>query len=460
MARNSENVSPSWLTAPVRDGARGFLAFAKDLFGARTVLDVYVWRSGASLVLGLSVNPTLFNRSLPNGVFRGAHTDYQAQRALGLPVSLRRVPGGYYLDGGAGQTMSQPEAFVGEVFDGLDTIVTEWVVNHLGGSATQGRVAVLPAPATPATNVGQPYYSTKAGRLYPQTPPEGLVRLADGTRGLDPCRAGAGRLERPSWGTGKVSWRSGQTAMYVTHCVNLDRPVAAGIKRCAGLLYPSLAIASRPAVVFGRLALFADIGVVETALAGAPDAHRLVADRDSTLVYPTDVWTETTTGFMGEHSQRLYAQAVGLWAPSIWTSENSFAVLGPRAGEDHHADHLDEDGHVLRTWSAMNRVLQRKHRAYAAVRTGEEADEVAMRYRLSGHAALSYPYMEAKVHRILPLEAFMFAVAPEDNKARARQWLRSAGYPGKTIFVEDASQDPWVYGAQCSAAVAAAGPLT
>lgn len=424
--------------------AHPLLQAVRDTFGSRTVTDLFVWVNKHDTVcVGLQVNPKLFARFLPDGEFpSSAYIDARLQRAVGFEVQLAGGRRDLYVTGGAGPTMSGPSTTIGEIFDGLDSILSIWAEGN-GHGLENGAARVLPAPATPGVEPGQPYYSARLKKVMPQERPSGAIDLG-GQLGLDPCAAGAGILDLQSIRTGQISWAVGKQRVVVTHCVRTKfqtRETADNIYRCGGLLYPSLAIADRPSVGFGRLALFADMGLAEIGVKGGPHGLNTRFDPGAINVYSSDVWTEVTSDFMRHHSQMLYQQAVGLWSPDIYTHTNHLAVLGPRLMEEKQED----DPGVLKTWAALNRTLKARLAYYARARTEADVDVLISRVRDS---IMRYPYLEAKAHRIVPMTAFPVAVVPSTEYTEAEAWLRFAGFKGKLLGVRGASEDMWQYGAE------------
>jgi hypothetical protein len=428
--------------------AHPLLEALRTTFGARTITDLFVWVDKRGTVcVGLQVNPKLFARFLPNGEFpSSAYIDARLQRAVGFEITLKRSGRDLYVEGGAGQTMDVPSAFIGSIFDGLDSILTVWAQEN---GFRDGVSRVLPAPSTPGVEPGQPYYSARLKKVLVQERPSGVISFDGqpdlvGQRGLDPCAAGAGILDLQSVRTGQISWAVGKQRAVVTHCVRAEfqtRATADAIYRCGGLLYPSLAIADRPSVGFGRLALFADMGLAEIGVKGGPHGLNPRFDPGAINVYSSDVWTEVTSDFMKHHSQMLYQQAVGLWSPDIYTSNNHLAVLGPRLMEENQED----DPGVLKTWAALNRVLKTRLATYARAKSEADVDLLRVHFFES---ILRYPYLEAKAHRIVPMTAFPVAVVPSSEYTEAEAWLRFAGFKGKLLGVRGASEDMWKYGAE------------
>lgn len=407
---------------------RVLLRALKGIFGSTTVLDLFVWETEETFVVGIQVSPKLFNRYLPDFMFeRAKNIDARFQRALGFEVEIEPRWGN--LRSPVGQTMGD-SATLGEIFDGLETSLGVYA-----GQEEKAEVRIVLSPYKPTCNPGLSYLSVKTGKMAVMGKVKGALQTPEGP-GLHPCEYGQKPLD-----LGTRQTDSGQLVLtpalglraFVTHCVDLegealDLDVARKVKKCGGMLFPSLAVGDRPMVGFGRLVLVADTALIDVALKG----------KDA-LLYATDVWTETTRDFLNEHSRRLYEQVTGRWRPDIYTSHNHLATLGPRRMDDP----IQNEKRFLRALSAR---IRRYSKA-----TSEEEVEVLKEGR---HGSDDwYPYMELKAHRILPMTTFPLAVCPAQDKKRAMRWLRAAGFMGEVIGLRNVAQDLWQYGAQVSEAV-------
>ena len=129
------------------------------------------------------------------------------------------------------------------------------------------------------------------------------------------------------------------------------------------------------------------------------------------------------------------------------------ATLGPRVMWDPNWDEPEE--RPVRTLPELKREFQARMRLYGRALDVAEVEEIrdenaGFRGDFSGPGKHYYPYLEAKMARVTPFEAFPLAVCPEDMLSVAKRWLKAVGFTGKILTVTDPSPDDWIYGAQAA----------
>lgn len=358
-------------------------------------------------------------RMMPNRSYqRGGlgHLDESLQKALGV---------------NEGQRLDTPNAYYAEVLSAVNTAVSA----RLGLEDWNVVSVLMPnegSPWVPGSKQTE-YYSAKKRKVFVTSAPswalEGEYRGDNGQeRGLiaDVCTLSP--VLEPERASGEaVVGRLKGIEFFSTHSLRLDRATReetiASIKRCGGLLYPSLAVGHLPASIFGPVSLFTDVRL--PLLSVKPYKER---GRYPIVLYGYDVWTETTSHFLGRFARDLFLQLTG-------NGDNDpryLAVLGPVVGGG--GGPVEESGEaspVVATTSKLATILARRAKVWNAQVTNVDAVRDAF-----WNKPERYPYLEAKVHVRLPLSVFRLATAPEPLGGQAQAFLRAVGYAGPLALVQ------------------------
>ena len=255
-------------------------------------------------------------------------------------------------------------------------------------------------------------------------------------RGVDPC------IVFPPDATIDVDhgvmgeFPNGQ-AMMVAHSMELaDRGAFAlqhrqldtaieGIKRCGGLLFPSLSVGPVPASNFGPVSLIGRLGLVLNSLRPYKKPRKILS-----WVYDTDAWTGGTGDFMNAIAVKLFDEFHG--HESYEYNEYGAAIwaLGPPRPAPGGAD----PGKLsLETTKALGAAILRRMRPFE--RDLSESEFKALTESLAG-TGRQYGYCEAKVREVVRLDEFPYMVAPESMRATVKTFVSGVGYRGKVLFVK------------------------
>ena len=351
--------------------------------------------------------------------------DLALQRALGLPAEVRSYGGRTYP---AHQTMDEGNAYVSVVLDGVDSLVSE----KLGEEAVV-ESTLMPREGSPWSpqNSPTPYFSAKHGDQQTEKP-KWLVEVE--TRegpalGADFC-AFAPRITHCTSGAVVGSfWSNQHPGFLVTHASGVfDRGTQAEIaskaratgdliRRCGGLLFPSLAISEVPATNYGELVFVADVSLILPAL--RPYKKR---GRWPVVVYETDVWTETTHAFLGDAAAELLTELTDI--PNFMY-KRSFWVLGPPVMQDVRPP--------VGSTKRLRTALAKRARLYK--RALNEQGLELIRQSLPAEHVAWYGYLEAKVNGITSMDCYPLAVCPKGETRRVRAFLKRIGFAGELLTV-------------------------
>lgn len=403
------------------------------VFGARTVTDLYAWRRGrdrgaTELVFGL-VGPVhaldkalgRFAEGLPQ---RNHNLEIALARALGVSQRVTNERGHLFVSPqfSSGDTLS-----MGEFFEMLEGMVRE----ALGDESVQ--ITLLPAPGVPWSHGPTSYFSAKTQRMQAPRPfPFSVVQVEVDEHGeramrpaLRPCDIAPRATEAPLVPGG---WIAEKHPLMLTHCTVQEKLFREGTEKaildCGGLLFPSMALATSPATLFGPIVMVFDPRLVLQDFApgrprGAPPW---------TQTYNTDVWTDTQTTFDRLYGRQAFLELTGqrdyanyYEPPKLYATGPSEALLGTMG---------PTGSRPLKTWAQVAREASSRHRFWdvpkkdAWIRRFQEAGQIDP----SSHAvrAVRYPYLETKARCVVgaPWVAAMVAPAPLRDRveAFARRW--------------------------------------
>lgn len=348
--------------------------------------------------------------------------DLSLQRALGLPAETRRGASGMWP---VRQTMSDGDAHISEVLDGVEQLTSEL----LGGESLV-EVTLMPSQGAPYSshNSPTPYYSAKTGRVVTTKRPPWLVAVetSEGSAvGADFC-AFAPRISHCVSGSVVGSFVGDPSRRFiVSHCsavfdrVGGSTPAATAklIRSCGGLLFPSVAVGEVPATNFGELVLVADPSLILPAL--KPYKKR---GAWPVIVYETDVWTETTRHFLGDGAVELLGELTDV---SDFMYKSHFWVLGPPV--------RDAQARPLSSTKQLRTKLKQRARRYRRELDKSQMDAVRF---AAGEGAEKYAYLEAKVNGVTAMDCYPLAVCPKGETRRVRSFLKGIGFAGDLITVE------------------------
>ena len=368
--------------------------------------------------------------------------DIALQRAMGFDARPERH--GHYvsIEDGLGQLLDDDSTSAAQVLDAIAKCVRYYLdPERAPDELPQVSATLMPKQGAPWTPLpGQTtttYYSAKKQREHvSEKPPwiiEAKTREGVPALGADFCQI-APRIEQ--CGEGSVIGRLPKgLGFMVAHSMSLAGGGAVkgktlddnakAIKRCGGLLYPSLSVGEIPASNFGPYTLVADVGV---ALAGLKP-YREGRGNWPITVYSSDVWTETSSAFFGEAAVALYEQLTGTWEVEPYAYEHMW-VLGPLWEAQERA--------TFAPGAALVRdvaTLQRKLAQRSAQWPRGMAREAFSQLREETESEHWYGYAEAKSAAVISLACFPVAVCPAALEAPFKKMLRAAGWKGVVLAI-------------------------
>lgn len=185
------------------------------------------------------------------------------------------------------------------------------------------------------------------------------------------------------------------------------------IKKCGGLLFPSLAVGPIPAANFGPVTFVLNAGCVLSGL--HPYRPR---GRYPVVLYNTDVWTETVGAIKKQLARDLFRELTGYGANYIYQSH--LFALGPTLQTDRWV--VDDQAKRLKNVKQMESQLRKRFRQWPSQVTPEKW--TALHEEPGLH---SYAYLEAKVANILALDNIRFVVCEKNFVKSVRVFLKSLG---------------------------------
>lgn len=367
-----------------------------------------------------------------------AHVEYQGYRAVGVR-------------GGIGQRLDSDSTHFSEVLRALG----EAIGTGTGMDEDVGMVHVtlMPSEGEPWDGEGEThYYNAKKRKWFVSAPPSWAVevylspssveeRSETTALGADFCQL------MPVLGHEGHEYLSAvvnDQPFIVTHSMDFGHrgrwtktgeietvtwQVAADyINACGGLIFPSLAVAPIPASSFGLVSLVFDPSLVLQGL--KPYAGK---GRWPIVVYTSDVWTETTSVFIGKASVELAAQLTGQWTPNIYRGEHMY-ILGPLAelGED-----SPSEGRPVHDTKKLAGSLKKRGKIWQRGFTKDEIDDIVMR----SPPEARYPYLEAKANGVVSINAISGCVCPDFLADDTEAFLRAIGFGGELIVLPVSDED-------------------
>lgn len=395
------------------------LAIGRDLF-TRQNLDVYVWDDGdpkaawvldpLKLQLVLTGNDGMMN-------LHGGLVDMALSRHLGREVDrLRYEPRLHVFD------------FLSHMSDILRDAMPE--------DAEELQVTFIPRPGYPWP--AERYYSAGERRWVQGQTPSWLLpdRVVDEGRnidsyGVDLCAVLPQSTEGALGGVVGEFSSKGPGYMVVSHAMGGVEGVtrqggwpetAESINACGGLLMPSLGVGVVTPGNFGLAALVADVGLV---VGGLRPYRRRGAW--PVRVYDTDAWTVTTGDFLREGAVAAFEQLHG-HSDYLGNFDIHVWLLGAPEGYGGPA----EAGMVESTQQLASAV-RRRLRLWPRDLTPEQIEAQSGQFWNSPER---YPYLEAKINGVVPMDAFPMAVAPPSLMSPFSDMLERTAFDGELVEVE------------------------
>lgn len=436
-------IAPSPLLQRIADGLLRWSGARR--LGAN---DVYVWMRAPGNIGVAFVGPVLgFERmfrsedaSFDN---RRSRLDLELQRALGMPGAANAS--GWPVQ----QFMDDGEIWYDSLSEGVDRAIEAALTEAGEFDEARDHVDTTllgekgPTPAAPWSpqNDPTPFYSAKKHKLFVSERPPWLVTvLADqhdgrGERehlGANPCMI----LPRIEDCRGAVVGEIEGLILLNTHCMQPSSKAAEAeregqtIRDCGGLLLPSLAVGPVPATVFGPLVL---VGSIEAALLGMKPYKRGRGNWP-VVAYATDAWTVGIGETLRRGSIELFQELTGnrhfqggaahFWSLGAPVSES----IGPFG---------QGDLKPIANTKALATALKRRGKRWPRQLT--QADFTRLKNELARMPDY-YPYVEAKVNGVLGLDCFPVAVVPAPRYDAYTKFLRTAGFRGDVLVVEESER--------------------
>lgn len=400
-------------------------SIARQSIGAKEVL---IWFTGRTIMDSpeimiafrgdaLKLKSHVLTRQISND--RGRF-DRTLQKDIGLKGTSQYFPYG--------------DTYAYDLFSGIGAMADEVM-----GAAEQVSVTMMPAEGTPWSQYASPteFYSAKTRKLHRTRKPKWLTtvieRGPDGDRelyGADFCQLAphvsdcSGNGTVGSFNTGKPLFFVVSHTLDIAKNTRITMDNARSIKRCGGLLFPSLAAGSVPATNFGSLVLVADVAMILASLR----PYKKGRGKWPIAVYETDAWTATTGNFLGAGSVQYQQELTG--SPDLnWTYVDDFWSLGPPL-----AGLLSGSGdaRLISSTKKLRTVLTRRAKAYP-----RELDLAGLARVREQHSndEMKYAYVEAKSNGIVPMSCFPVAVCPSSQRSESAKFLRAAGWRGKLLTI-------------------------
>ncbi len=304
-------------------------------------------------------------------------------------------------------------------------------IRAIGGSVGDEdiRVTLLSEPGYPFTpGVTKEVYSAREKKFIPVGMPpyatEIVNRDGDKVMGVDFCKllpVVCGSEEKSI-----VGRLSDGAEILVTHCTKMHgegikiRPDYAEIvKRCPGMLFPSMATGLIPACNFGETVLAVSTDVILSSM--APYKKRGAYE---VATYGSDVWTETAGAFVAEISELAWKQLHG---DVNWYYTSHLYVMGPSIKESGFGG---EDVKMITSTKSLRSNIARKFKKWSPDITKEKFQ--ALSDLPSGER---YAYLESKLNIILGWDCIPIAVCPEQLADSISKNLGAYGFKGKILAV-------------------------
>lgn len=395
------------------------------------VADVYGWRNAKGYIrLALGGDPDslfrLFNGFDEPWSRPGHLVEHDLARSFGIVQqgagTRNRLP----------QFIPDGPVYATSLLEGIGGMM-----DNISGDETGDETAgatIIPDPGRPFNGRDTEYYSARAKRWRTQGTPEWVLPVAVRTtrrgqvafeHGADYCLT-APRIDARS----KCGWLdAGTLALLATHSLGIDRvgvsDTAGAINRCGGLLFPSIALGAVPASNFGPCMLILD---PRTAMRGL-DPYRKPGVGYPAHVYNTDVWTETTSDFVGDYAAYLYDELSGngdfLYSPHLY-------ALGPRPTTNRTSG-VDGRGGEL---SSVTEVLRDARSRAKIWRKGLTQKTFATVHQKTLSSMEKYGYLEAKIAGVLEIQALAGAACADFQAPDFQRLLELVGFKGPLLVLD------------------------
>ena len=399
------------------------------------VRNVYMWEDRHGIkVFGLSGKPLQLQRYLMEEDNPKSNYDHwltsSAAGAFGIELEWRedrlertgRSPSPQFWHG--------EEILRSDFLDGI-----ELLLDYVLGSEEGARLTVMPEPGYPwGADYVIRYYDAKKNRVITSKKPSWAVMgtYRDAYDGRDKVGYVADYCK--IFPSVNLSEQFPQTLMtlprrsevMVTHTLRLPRvpegkdrkqiiQTAHEIKKCGGLIFPSLAVGLIPASNFGPITLVMSAGCVLTGL----HPYR-PKGRYPVVLYNADVWTETVGAIKNELGRFLFEELTGLTRDYVFYPD--LAALGPILREGLVGSD-DIEAKRIRNVREMETTIRKRFGLWKGfIRAEDWLSRTEMM-----NPTQSYAYLEAKVTNILGLENIKFAVCATEFKETTHVFLKSLG---------------------------------
>lgn len=428
---------------PLLVAAPKLYAWAKEAFGNRAVRDVLVWspKPDRLKVAFYGDARSMLSRfgfaegSLDN---RNRWLDRSFARAFGIELNVRWSLNHHVIDIDPDLSHEDGDVGPGAILQACQMMIKDEILGHDDPHIVLD-VTLLPDRGAPWYGEGTVYYSGREGRWIAGEKPPWVVEVTarDPDTSRDIQRPGAdwcALAERvpPVHEGSKGFMTSGPSVVMVTHALDLrrgrdDEQASRDIRRCGGLIFPSVAVGPIPAANFGPCVLLADPMTV----LGGLKPYRGRGEPVLAPLYTTDAYTQTTRQFMGQLSADLYDELTGA------TDEQDFLLggrphlyaLGPPV---EHDDDGPEGKRLIQTTSQMLTALRRRFRIWSGPMDAKTFARVMAKVQREDLArdANEFAYLEGKVHAVMPMTSFLAAWVPDFGVDDYSAFLRGAGFDG------------------------------
>lgn len=231
---------------------------------------------------------------------------------------------------------------------------------------------------------------------------------------------------------GHISCNKQNIGYTVTHCLDIPEnknrllDLVKNLKSCGGLLFPSLAVGQLPTTGFGSCVLIAGA----TSILGNMHPYGISSKEKAVTVYNTDSWTETSSQFLGSLAEKLFDELTGA---RRYEDFDHFYTLGPLTITKRHGIE------IIKTTRQLFNILQERQQLWNRDLTYEEARNLHDFAKQNDPG--KYPYLEAKVNAVMPINCFSLCVCEEREKKEVEFLLKELNFHGNIITIKT----PWSY---------------
>jgi len=431
------------MDAALKVAAQGLLQLGK-LWPRGTVTDVYCWSEENRDRFAFTGDGEKISRywmDIEHPSLRGPMIDRALSAIFGLKP--KKSAGDYATIFGYERDVTMPD-----FFDRLGGNVLYDVVPEQKRDGFS--VGMIPEPGYPwPTETGE-YYSAAGDETRASGQPAWLLKVTDArlieesqlysqrtaeyVHGVNPCavfpadetrcvrRELLGRFSRG--GSFMVAHSLGfRLTEYKSLKYTID-----GIKKCGGLLFPSLSVGEIPASNFGHVSLIAPADIVAASL--RPYRAR---GRRPCWVYDSDAWTVGTGEMMNGVAVRLFEELHG---HEDWISGSHMWTIGPP--RDVSSLFPGYTGEPIDTTAQLGRAVRSRVKHWGRNQSIAQLDKSWKKVIGSKH---SYGYSEAKAREVVDINEFPLLVAPQHLAAEVEKFVAGVGYEQQVELV-DASDLP------------------